>query len=443
MIGSIVAIVGRPNVGKSTLFNRLTATRTAIVEKVAGITRDRLYGTVEWNGRNFTVVDTGGITFDRKDSLSVQVRRQAETAILEADLILFLLDAREGPTPLDHDIAALLRRSGKAVIPVVNKVDSLDCRIRVYPFYRFGLGEIASISAAHGREIGDLLDCIVAELPVIEAPEYPKDMIRVAVVGRPNVGKSSLVNAMLGRERVIVDERPGTTREAVDTPFRHDDRQYLLIDTAGVRRKSRVREPVEYYSVLRALKAVDRSDVTLLLLDGSTGIVEQDIKLAGLADQAGRGLIVVVNKWDLIEKREEAAVRFKEKWLRSAAFAGYAPVTFISALSGRRVDRLFPTINAVFSAQHTRIPTALLNELVGDAVAVNPPPTFKGCRLKIFYAAQIRESPPTFVLFVNDPVLMHFSYLRYLENRVRESFVFVGTPIRFKLRKRRQKGEGW
>lgn len=440
MIGNVVAIVGRPNVGKSTLFNRLTATRTAIVEKEPGITRDRLYGIVEWRGRNFVVVDTGGITFDRKDPLAMQVRRQAKVAIAEADLILFIFDAREGPASLDHDIADLLRRSGKAVIPVVNKVDSLDCRALVYPFYRFGLGELASISAAHGREIGDLLDRIIAELPVVEAPRYPENIIRVAVIGRPNVGKSSLVNAMLGRERVIVDSRPGTTREAVDTSFRYEERQYLLIDTAGVRRKSRVREPVEYYSVLRALKAVERSDVTLLVLDGSSTVVDQDIKLAGLSDQAGRGLIVVINKWDLVAKRKEAATRFIEKWRRSAAFATYAPVIFISALSGRRVERLFPMINAVFAGQQTRISTALLNELIGDAIAVNPPPTSKGRRLKIYYATQVQGSPPTFVLFVNDPQLMHFSYLRYLENRVRESFTFEGTPLRFKLRMRRQKG---
>lgn len=441
MNGSVVAIVGRPNVGKSTLFNRLTAARTAIVEKMPGVTRDRLYGTVEWCGRGFVVVDTGGITFDREDPLALQVRRQAEAAMEEADLILFILDAREGPTPLDQDIADLLRRSGKAIIPVVNKVDGLDVQASIYPFYRLGLGMLSSISAAHGREVGDLLDRVVEALPTVEDPGHPEDSIRVAVVGRPNVGKSSLVNALLGRERVIVDDRPGTTREAVDTPFQYGENQYLLIDTAGVRRKSRVKEAVEYYSVLRSLKAVERCDVTLLVVDGTGSVAEQDVKLAGLADQAGRGLVVVVNKWDLVEEREEASARFTEQWRRSAAFASYAPLTFISALTGRRVDKLFPIIDAVFAEQHKRIPTPLLNELFGDAVAVTPPPTYKGRRLKIYYATQVQGSPPTFILFVNDPGLMHFSYLRYLENRVRESFKFAGTPVRFKLRMRQKKGE--
>ncbi|HHX88084.1 MAG TPA: ribosome biogenesis GTPase Der [Firmicutes bacterium] len=441
MSGSLVAIVGRPNVGKSTLFNRLTSARTAIVEKMPGITRDRLYGLVEWRGRQFTIIDTGGITFEREDLLSDQVRRQAELAIEEAAIILFILDAREGLTPFDQEIASFLRRSKKVVIPVANKVDTFDDQYHIYTLFSLGLGDPQPVSASHGRGIGDLLDCIYNVLPDQDEAAYPLDAIKVAVMGRPNVGKSSLVNTILGEERVIVSEQPGTTREAVDTWFTYQKQSYILIDTAGVRRKSQVKEKVEYYSVLRSLTAVDRSDIALLLLDGQNGVTEQDIKLAGYIDRAGRGLVLVINKWDLVERKEEARQQFEDEIRHKISFAGYAPVISISALTGRRVERLFPVINKIWEQQRKRLPTSWLNQLISDAVAMTPPPTVKGQRLKIYYATQPQVCPPTFVLFVNEPRLMHFSYLRYLENRLRESFEYFGTPIRFVLNKRSRKGE--
>lgn len=441
MPGNLVAIVGRPNVGKSTLFNRLTSARTAIVEKMPGITRDRLYGLVEWSGRQFTIIDTGGVTFERENLLSEQVRRQAEVAIEEATVILLILDAREGLTPLDGEIASFLRRSGKPIIPVVNKVDTPEDHYYLYSFYSLGLGEPRPVSSAHGRGIGDLLDNIYSALPEQEDPLYPPDTIKVAVMGRPNVGKSSLVNTLLGEERVIVSEQPGTTREAVDSRFQYKNRNYILIDTAGVRKKSQVKEKVEYYSVLRSLGAADRSDLALLLLDGAEGVTEQDIKLAGYIDGAGKGLILVVNKWDLVDTKEESRRQLEKDIRHKIAFAGYAPITFISALTGRRVERLFPLINRIWEEQRRRLPTSWLNQLVADAVLMTPPPTVKGRRLKIYYATQPKISPPTFVLFVNDPRLMHFSYLRYLENRLRESFEYFGTPIRFIINKRSRRGE--
>jgi GTP-binding protein len=441
MSSGIVAIVGRPNVGKSTLFNRLTAARTAIEEKVPGVTRDRLYGLAEWCGRSFIVIDTGGITFDGDNPLTEQVRRQAALAVEEAGLILFILDAREGLTALDQEIAGLLRRSGKTIIPVANKIDHPEAAAEVYPFYRLGLGEIMPVSASHGRGTGDLLDRICSLLPAGEEAAYPADAVRVAVVGRPNVGKSSLINNILGEERVIVNDTPGTTREAVDTWFRRGDESYIFIDTAGVRRKSKVKEAVEYYSVVRSLKAIQRADLALLVLDGSEGIAEQDQKLAGYADQVGRGLILVVNKWDLAAKHEKAREKFTAALRHNFAFVPYAPAVFVSALTGRRVEQLFPLIRQTWQEQHKRIATPLLNELVADALAVNPPPSQKGKRLKIYYATQPEVKPPTFIFFVNNPQLMHFSYRRYLENRLRESFGFSGTPIRIKLRQRLGKGE--
>ncbi len=441
MNGNIVAIVGRPNVGKSTLFNRLTEPRTAIEEKVPGVTRDRLYGITEWRGRSFTVIDTGGITFGEADPLTQQVRGQAELAVAEAQVILFLLDGREGLTALDREIAGQLRRSGKDILPVVNKIDHTGAIADTYNFYELGLGEPFAVSASHGRGTGDLLDRICELLPLEEEEPDSEEALKVAVLGRPNVGKSSLINAILGEERVIVNEIPGTTRDSVDSRFNYQGQPYVLIDTAGVRRKSRVSEAVEYYSVLRSLKAVQRADIALLVLDGDEGITEQDQKLAGFVDQAGRGLIMVVNKWDLAEKREGARDEYLNKLKRSFTFAHYAPFDFISALTGRRVEQLFPLIQQTWQEQHKRIPTPLLNQLVEDALAINPPPAVKGKRLKIFYATQPAVKPPTFIFFVNYPQLMHFSYRRYLENRIRDSFVFAGTPIRIILRQRQGKGD--
>lgn len=439
MSGNIVAIVGRPNVGKSTLFNRLTQGRTAIEEKEPGVTRDRLYGAVEWCGRNFVIVDTGGITFGSGDPLSVQVRRQAELAVSEARVIIFLLDGREGFTALDQDIAVLLRKSGKDILPVVNKIDFHEARTAIYPFYELGMGEPLSISAAHGRGAGDLLDAICARLPAEEKEEYPDEVIKVAVIGRPNVGKSSLINAILGEERVIVNEMAGTTREAVDARFEYLGQPYVFIDTAGVRRQSKVKQAVEYYSVLRAFKAIERADLALMLLDGAGGVAEQDQRLAGFVDQAGRGLIFVVNKWDLAARGEEARRDYLASMRRGFGFAQYASYEFISARTGRRLQNLFPLIQQVWQEQHKRISTPILNELVQDAQATNPPAAVKGKRLKIYYATQPAVKPPTFVFFVNNPELMHFSYRRYLENRLREAFVFSGTPIRIKIRARQGK----
>ncbi len=441
MPGNLVAIVGRPNVGKSTLFNRLTSARSAIVEKIPGITRDRLYGLVEWRDRQFTIIDTGGITFERENLLGGQVLRQAKLAIEEAEVILLVLDAREGPTSLDEEIAVYLRRSGKAIIPVVNKVDDLDDHNHVYSFYSLGLGDLHPISSAHGRGIGDLLDRIYTVLPEEADPVYPSDAVKVAVMGRPNVGKSSLVNTILGEDRLIVSEQPGTTREAVDTRFRFKNRNYILIDTAGVRRKSQIRGKIEYYSILRSLEAVDRSDLALLLLEGPGGITEQDVKLAGYIDRAGKGLLLVINKWDLVTGKDEARSELTEEIRQKMSFAGYAPLMFISALTGRRVEKIFPLINRIWDEQRRRVPTPWLNQLIADAVVMNPPPTVKGQRLKIYYATQPGVCPPAFVLFVNEPALMHFSYLRYLENRLRESFEFFGTPIRIIVRKRKRRGE--
>ncbi|MEW5784763.1 MAG: ribosome biogenesis GTPase Der [Bacillota bacterium] len=442
MTVNIVAIVGRPNVGKSTLFNRITEARTAIEEKVPGVTRDRLYGTAEWCGRTFAVVDTGGITFGESDRLAGQVRKQAELAVEEAQVILFLLDGREGPTALDREIAVQLRRSGKEIIPVVNKIDRPEGAVEVPAFYELGMGEPLAVSAAHGRGTGDLLDRICALLPRAEDDDpYPADAVKVAVIGRPNVGKSSLVNTILGEERVIVNDLPGTTRDSIDTRFTYQNQPYVFIDTAGVRRKSRVKEAVEYYSVLRSLKAIERADLALLVLDGSGEIAEQDQRLAGYVEQAGRGLILVVNKWDLGGKTEKARDSWLENLGRFFSFAPYAPAVFVSALTGRRVEHLFPLIRQTWQEQHKRIPTPVLNELVEDAQAVNPPPSHKGRRLKIYYATQPAVKPPTFVFFVNNPELMHFSYRRYLENRLRDSFAFSGTPIRIKLKPRQGKGD--
>ncbi len=440
MGSNIVAIVGRPNVGKSTLFNRLTAARTAIEEKVPGVTRDRLYGSAEWRGESFIVIDTGGISFERNDPLIEQVRRQAELAVEEAQVIIFLLDGREGPAPLDQEIANLLRRSGKPVVPVVNKIDHPGAAAEIMTFYSLGIGDPLPLSAAHGRGTGDLLDRICELLPEEPSSAGPAgDAVRVALVGRPNVGKSQLINTILGRERVIVSATPGTTRDAVDTPFNYNGSDYLLIDTAGVRRKSKVKEAVEYYSVLRSLKAVERADVALLLLDAESGIAEQDQKLAGYVDQAGRGLIICVNKWDLLKERQQARQEWLAEIARAFAFASYAPAIFISALTGSRVQELFPLFYRVRQELYRRVPTSLLNELVLDALAVNPPPSYKGKRLKIYYASQVTVKPPTFVFFVNNPQFMHFSYLRYLENRLREAFDFCGVPLRLKIRARREK----
>lgn len=443
MVSNIIAIVGRPNVGKSTLFNRLTTARTAIEEKVPGVTRDRLYGVTEWCGRSMIIIDTGGITFGSDDQISAMVQKQVNLAVDEAQVIIFLLDGKEGLTALDQDISVMLRRSGKPVVPVVNKIDYHEMDSAKYNFYALGFGDPFSVSASHGRGTGELLEHICKLLPIDDESKssYSEDAVKVAVIGRPNVGKSSLINTMLGEDRVIVSKIPGTTRDAVDTYFQYGEQPFVLIDTAGMRKKSRVKDAVEYYSVLRALKAVQRADLALLLLDGEGGITEQDQKLAGYVEQAGRGLVLVVNKWDLAKKKEMARAAYLEDIKRSFSFVPYAPVTFVSALTGSKVDKLFPIIVQTWQEQHKRISTALLNELLEDAIAVNPPSTVKGKRVRLYYATQPEVKPPTFVFFTNEPELIHFSYKRYLENRLREAFSFMGTPIVMKFRKRQRRNE--
>jgi GTP-binding protein len=434
----VVAIVGRPNVGKSTLFNRITGARVAIVEDTPGVTRDRLYHDADWRGRQFTLVDTGGIAARSDDPLVVQVRRQAETALEEADVILFVVDARTGLTADDDEVAELLRRSGRPVILVANKVEDFSDPTLIHEFYRLGLGDPLPISAIHGLNIGDLLDRIVDLLPE-SAAEEDGMALKVAVVGRPNVGKSSIVNRLLGEERVIVSELPGTTRDAIDTYIRQGEREYILIDTAGMRRKSRIADPTEHYSVLRALKAVERADVVLVVLDGTEGVTEQDKKIAGYGHEQGKASIIIVNKWDLVPKDDKTMARYEEMIREELSFMSYAPILFISALTGQRVGRILPAIDAVGAEASRHVATSTLNSIVQDAVMLTPPPAVKGQAVKIFYATQVKVKPPTFIFFCNRPEDVHFSYQRYLENQLRQAFGFEGTPLRLLFR--RSKGQ--
>lgn len=425
----IVAIVGRPNVGKSTLFNRIIQRRLAIVEDTPGITRDRIYADADWNGREFTLVDTGGLQMDEDEGLPAGVRRQAEVAIAEADLIVLVLDVREGLTAVDRDVAELLRRTKKPVLLAANKAEAGFDPGAVADFYELGLGDPVPISAAHGMNTGDLLDEVVGRLPAPPAEEVAPAALRVAVIGRPNVGKSSLVNAICGQERALVSDIPGTTRDAVDVLVRRGEQNLVLIDTAGMRRKARIDLPVEHYSVLRALRAVDRSDVVLVVIDAVDGLTEQDKKIAGYAHEAGKGAVIVVNKWDLVDKSEHPAADYEERVRRGLAFMDYAPIVFVSALTGQRIGRLLDTVVRVGRQHAAEVATAQVNTLVDDAQAVTPPPAERGKRLKIYYCTQGGTRPPTFLFFVNDPRLVHFSYRRYLENRLRQAFGFEGTPI--------------
>lgn len=436
----VVAIVGRPNVGKSTLFNRLVQKRLAIEESTPGVTRDRLYGRVEWRDREFWLVDTGGLTFE-EETIAREIFRQATLAIEEANVVLFMVDVRSGPVTLDYEVAEFLRKAKKPVLLVANKAESPDMAATA-EFYSLGLGEPILVSAAHGLGTGDLLDEIVALLPEASLPEED-DELKIAVIGRPNVGKSSLVNRLAGTERVIVSDIPGTTRDAVDLVLEHEDRRYRVVDTAGIRRKSKVEEAVEYYSVLRAIRAAEDADVVLFLVDATQGVTEQDKRIAGIAHEAGRALVIVVNKWDAVPDKDDKTMdEFREEIRKELAFISYAPILFISALTGQRVTRIFELVNFVAEQHALRISTARLNELLQDATAVVPPPSKRGRQLKIYYMTQIKVKPPTFTLFVNDPELAHFSYLRYMENRLREAYGFEGTPLRLLVRKRtRKKGE--
>lgn len=436
MAKPVVAIVGRPNVGKSTLFNRIVGGRVAIVEGEPGVTRDRLYQDAEWSGRAFTLVDTGGLDFQENGEIIQGVRRQVELAIREADAILFVVDARAGLNPDDEEVAAIIRRAEKKVLLVANKVERFDSPTHIYDFYRLGLGEPIPVSAAEGLNTGDLLDRLVDLLPRVDEDDYAPDIIKIAVIGRPNVGKSSLVNTILGEDRLIVSNIPGTTRDAIDTAFERDGKRYVIIDTAGMRRRSKIERPTERYSVIRSLRAADRSDVVLTVLDAVEGVTEQDKRIAGYAHEAGRAAVLVVNKWDLIEKDDRTMNRYTERVRQELGFMAYAPVLFTSALTGKRVLRVLDLVDFVAEQHAKRIATSDLNTLLREAVMHNPPPADKTRRLKILYATQSGVKPPRFVLFVNDPELMHFSYLRYLENQIRSSYGFEGTPIRFSLRKR-------
>lgn len=434
--GSFVAIVGRPNVGKSTLFNRLIQKKTAIEEKVPGVTRDRLYGRAEWRGREFTVIDTGGITMAEDMTLKDEIQHQTELAIEQSALILLIVDAKSGFTPFDEEIAGMLRKAQKEVVLVVNKVDSYRDKGAAYPFYKLGLGEPLSISAQHGLNTGDLLDMILDKISGQPADPYPAEAIKVAVVGRPNVGKSSLVNKLINEERVIVNDLPGTTRDAVDTFFERNNNTFIFIDTAGMRRKGNVKEALEYYSVLRSLRAIEKADVVLLLLDATEDFAEQDQRIAGYIHEAGCGMIFVVNKWDLIKKDGATHRKYCEELTLKFNFARYASSLFVSAKTGQRTHSLFPLIEKVNKERDKKISTSIYNKFLEDVTAVNPPPLMKGKQLKIYYGTQIGVKPPTFTLFVNDSSFFHFSYRRYLENRMREAFGFEGTPLRIKLRQK-------
>lgn len=436
----VVAIVGRPNVGKSTLFNGLAGQMISIVKDTPGVTRDRIYADVNWLDRDFTLIDTGGIEPESKDIILSQMREQAQIAIDTAEVILFLTDVRQGLTDTDAKVADMLRRSGKPVVLVVNKVDSFEKFMPdVYEFYNLGIGEPFPISAASMLGLGDMLEEVVKYFPKHEADEEEDTRPKIAVIGKPNVGKSSLVNRLLGENRVIVSDVAGTTRDAVDSVVKYYGQEYIFIDTAGLRRKSKVKEDLERYSVIRAVTAVERADVVLILIDATEGVTEQDAKIAGIAHDKGKGVIIAVNKWDAIEKDDKTMYQHTAQIRSVLSFMPYAEILFISAKTGQRTDKIFATIDMVLQNNSMRIATGVLNEIVMEAVAMQQPPSDRGKRLKIYYVTQVAVKPPTFVVFVNDRKLMHFSYTRYLENRIRDAFGFRGTSLKFIIRER--KGE--
>lgn len=431
-----VAIVGRPNVGKSALFNHIAGERISIVEDVEGVTRDRIYTKAEWLNRQFSIIDTGGID-DVDAPFMEQIKHQADIAMTEADVIVFVVSAKEGITDADEYVAKILYRTHKPVILAVNKVDNPEMRSAIYDFYALGLGDPYPVSSAHGIGTGDVLDAIVDNLPT-EAQEESSDIIKFSLIGRPNVGKSSLINAILGEDRVIASPVAGTTRDAIDTTFTDEEGQeFTMIDTAGMRKSGKVYENTEKYSVMRAMRAIDRSDIVLMVLNAEEGIREYDKRIAGFAHEAGKGIVVVVNKWDAIKKDNRTVAQWEADIRDNFQYIPYAPIVFVSAVTKQRLHKLPDVIKQVSQSQNTRIPSAVLNDVVMDAVAINPTPTDKGKRLKIFYATQVSVKPPTFVIFVNEEELMHFSYLRFLENQIRQAFVFEGTPIRLIARKRK------
>ncbi|EGA89629.1 GTP-binding protein Der [Planococcus donghaensis MPA1U2] len=431
----VVAIVGRPNVGKSTIFNRVVGERVSIVEDIPGVTRDRIYSSADWLTHEFNIIDTGGIDL-RDEPFLEQIRQQAEIAMDEADVIIFLVNGRDGVTNQDEQVAKILYKTKKPVILAVNKIDNPDMRHMIYDFYTLGMGEPFPLSGSHGLGLGDLLDEVAKNFPQDDDEEYPDNVIKFSLIGRPNVGKSSLVNSFLGEERVIVSEVAGTTRDAIDTQYEYNEQPYVIIDTAGMRKKGKVYETTEKYSVLRALRAIERSDVVLVVLNAEEGIQEQDKKIAGYAHEAGKAVIIIVNKWDAIEKDEKTMNVMTRKIREHFLFLDYAPIMFVSAISGKRVHNILEIVNKVNDNHSRRIQSSILNEVIEDAVAMNPAPSDKGRRLRLYYATQVAIKPPTFVVFVNDPEMMHFSYERFLQNRIRESFDFEGTPLRLITRAR-------
>ena len=438
----IVAIVGRPNVGKSTLFNALAGENISIVKDTPGVTRDRIYADVTWLNYQFTLIDTGGIEPDSRDIILSQMREQAMIAMDTADVILFMTDVRQGLVDADSKVADMLRRSKKPVILTVNKVDRFDQQsMDVYEFYNLGIGDPYPISATGKQGLGDLLDEIISHFHPDQMKEVEDDRPKVAIVGKPNVGKSSIINRLLGKNRVIVSDIAGTTRDAIDTPIVRNGTEYVLIDTAGLRRKSKVKESLERYSIIRTVTAVERADVVVVVIDAVEGVTEQDAKIAGIAHDRGKGIIIAVNKWDAIEKTDKSTKEYTEKIRQILSFVPYAEIMFVSAVSGQRLEKLFEMIDMVRENQNLRIATGVINEILMEAVALQQPPSDKGRRLKIFYMTQVAVKPPTFVVFVNNKSLMHFSYLRYLENRIRESFGFRGTALKFIVRERGEKEE--
>ena len=436
----VVAIVGRPNVGKSTLFNVLAGEKISIVKDTPGVTRDRIYADTSWLDRDFTLIDTGGIEPESKDIIISQMREQAQIAIDTADVIVFITDVQQGLVDSDAKVADMLRRSQKPVVLVVNKVDSVQkYMMDVYEFYNLGIGEPVAISAANRTGIGDMLDEIIKEFPEDLDAEEDDDIPKVAVVGKPNVGKSSLINKLLGEDRVIVSDIAGTTRDAVDAKVKWKDREYIFIDTAGLRRKGKIKEEIERYSVIRTVTAVERADVVVVVIDATEGVTEQDAKIAGIAHERGKGVIIAVNKWDAVEKDDKTIYKHTNRIREVLAYMPYAELVFISAKSGQRLPKLFETIDAVIENQTLRIQTGVLNEILSEAVAMQQPPSDRGKRLKIFYMTQVGVKPPTFVIFVNDKELMHFSYTRYIENKVRDAFGFRGTSLKFIIRERGEK----
>ena len=436
MAKPVVAIVGRPNVGKSTLFNRLAGTRISIVEDEPSITRDRIYADAEWLDQKFKLIDTGGIETDSNEPIKTMVKKQSELAIEEADFILFVVDGRDGLTALDEEIAQLLRKSNKDIFVVVNKIeDFTNIQEKVWEFYSMGFEIVVPISAEHGKNLGDLLDHVIDGFEEVDEEET-EDVINIAIVGKPNVGKSSLVNYLVGHERVIVSEEPGTTRDAIDTMIEFDEVKYNFIDTAGLRRKARVNDDIEYYSNIRAIRAIERSDGVLMMIDAQEGVTEQDKKISGYAHDAGKAMVIAINKWDLINADSDDMARYRDEVYYNLKFLNYVPISFISAVTGKRVEEVLELLEYSVDQNTKRIKTGLLNEVIQEAVQLREPPTKKGKQLKIYYASQVGVKPPTFVFFVNNPDLMHFAYQRYLENTIRENFGFIGSPIVIKTKKR-------